>query len=92
MAPSSPGICLQTPGSPMPLSQLCLPSFWLSWFLSASSRCSSAALVGSGCRNDTMNQCLKQQRSIFSVLEAGCAGSRSLQGWFLVRPPSLACR
>lgn len=69
MAPSSPGICLQTPGSPMPLSQLCLPSFWLSWFLSASSRCSSAALVGSGCRNDTMNQCLKQQRSIFSVLE-----------------------
>ena len=92
VAPSSPGICLQTLGSPTPLSQLCLPSFWRSWFLSASSRCSSAALVGSGCCNETVNQCLKQQRSIFSVLEGGCAGSRSLRDWFLVRPPFLACR
>lgn len=74
MALGSPGISFRPWGAPR------LPSFWPSWFLSASSHCSSAALVGSGCHNDTGNRWLKQQRSVFSVLEAGCAGSRSLLG------------
>ena len=78
-------------GNPTPLSQYCLSSSSPSCFPSASSHCLTAVLAQATVTIPRSGR-LKWQKFIFSVLGARSPRSRCCQGWFLVRPPSLACR